>query len=355
MIQYHDARGAIDAPRTFAEAILEGIAAGGGLFVPERLPPFAVDRSGRWPTVPCHARGGGLWAFGLDVAAARHARSRDGPTARTSTIPRRAGRRGGRGAARARAVARPDERVQGHGAAVHAAVLLRGASSAQAGARRARRRLPHPRRHERRHRQGGARGLRRPRAHQHRRLLPRRRRLRHPAQADGHAARATTSASSACAATSTTARPPSRPPSPTRPSPPSCARAHRLLLSSANSINWGRLLPQIVYYVSAYADMVASGGVEPASRWTSACPPATSATSWAPTTRGRWACRSAGCICASNENNVLADFIATGVYDISDARSCHHPLARRWTSSSRATSSGCSSTSPATRSASRAG
>ena len=38
---------------------------------------------------------------------------------------------------------------------------------------------------------------------------------------------------------------------------------HRLRLSSANSINWGRLMPQIVYYVSAYADMVASGGVKP--------------------------------------------------------------------------------------------
>src|SRR5450756_580868 len=37
--------------------------------------------------------------------------------------------------------------------------------------------------------------------------------------------------------------------------------SHRLKLSSANSINWGRLLPQIVYYVSAYADMVRSGGV----------------------------------------------------------------------------------------------
>ncbi|MCX8007979.1 MAG: pyridoxal-phosphate dependent enzyme, partial [Coriobacteriia bacterium] len=36
---------------------------------------------------------------------------------------------------------------------------------------------------------------------------------------------------------------------------------HRLSLSSANSINWGRLLPQIAYYVSAYAEMVRQGGV----------------------------------------------------------------------------------------------
>ena len=31
------------------------------------------------------------------------------------------------------------------------------------------------------------------------------------------------------------------------------------VLSSANSINWGRLVPQIVYYISAYCDMVAAG------------------------------------------------------------------------------------------------
>ena len=34
---------------------------------------------------------------------------------------------------------------------------------------------------------------------------------------------------------------------------------HGVALSSANSINWGRLMPQIVYYVSAYAQLVADG------------------------------------------------------------------------------------------------
>ena len=36
---------------------------------------------------------------------------------------------------------------------------------------------------------------------------------------------------------------------------------HNIALSSANSINWGRLLPQVVYYISAYAQLVASGAV----------------------------------------------------------------------------------------------
>ena len=35
--------------------------------------------------------------------------------------------------------------------------------------------------------------------------------------------------------------------------------AHNLLFSSANSINWGRLLPQIVYYVYAYLELVRTG------------------------------------------------------------------------------------------------
>lgn len=90
-----------------------------------------------------------------------------------------------------------------------------------------------------------------------------------------------------------------------------------LVLSSANSINWGRLLPQIVYYVSAYADMVASGGVKPGSP-IDVCVP----TGNFGNILGAYYAREMGVpigrlICASNENKVLADFIATGDYDIS--------------------------------------
>jgi len=90
-----------------------------------------------------------------------------------------------------------------------------------------------------------------------------------------------------------------------------------LRLSSANSINWGRLLPQIVYYVSAYADMVASGGVKSGEPM-DVCVP----TGNFGNILGAYYAKLMGVpidrlICASNENNVLADFIATGVYDIS--------------------------------------
>ena len=93
---------------------------------------------------------------------------------------------------------------------------------------------------------------------------------------------------------------------------------HHLLLSSANSINWGRLMPQIVYYVSAYADMVASGGVKPGEPM-DVCVP----TGNFGNILGAYYAKQMGVpigrlICASNENSVLADFIATGFYDISE-------------------------------------
>ena len=93
---------------------------------------------------------------------------------------------------------------------------------------------------------------------------------------------------------------------------------HGLELSSANSINWGRLLPQVAYYLSAYSDMVASGGVA-AGEYMDVCVP----TGNFGNVLGAYYAKRIGVpigrlIVASNENNVLADFIATGLYDISD-------------------------------------
>ena len=93
---------------------------------------------------------------------------------------------------------------------------------------------------------------------------------------------------------------------------------HALKLSSANSINWGRLLPQIVYYVSAYADLVAAGGVV-AGEPMDVCVP----TGNFGNVLGAYYAKRIGVpigrlIVASNENRVLADFIASGLYDIND-------------------------------------
>ena len=91
---------------------------------------------------------------------------------------------------------------------------------------------------------------------------------------------------------------------------------HGLALSSANSINWGRLLPQIVYYVSAYAQMTASGRLRPGAPL-DVCVP----TGNFGNILGAFYAKKIGVplgrlLCASNENDVLTDFIATGVYDI---------------------------------------
>jgi threonine synthase len=92
--------------------------------------------------------------------------------------------------------------------------------------------------------------------------------------------------------------------------------SHRLTLSSANSINWGRLLPQIVYYLSAYADMVASGGVVPGDEVDFCVPTGNFGNILAGFYAKRMGVPIGRLLCASNENNVLTDFIATGVYDI---------------------------------------
>lgn len=86
-------------------------------------------------------------------------------------------------------------------------------------------------------------------------------------------------------------------------------------LSSANSINWGRLLPQIVYYFSAYCDFVNSGRIAMGERLDFCVPTGNFGNILA-----GWMAREMGLpagkfICASNENNVLTDFIGTGVYD----------------------------------------
>ena len=92
----------------------------------------------------------------------------------------------------------------------------------------------------------------------------------------------------------------------------------KVALSSANSINWGRLMPQIVYYISSYAQLVADGKLE-AGQPLDVCVP----TGNFGNILACWYAKQMGTpigllMCASNENRVLTDFINTGTYDISN-------------------------------------
>ncbi len=93
---------------------------------------------------------------------------------------------------------------------------------------------------------------------------------------------------------------------------------HSVALSSANSINWGRLLPQVVYYVSAYAQLVADGKVEAGKPIDVCVPTGNFGNILAAYYAKRMGAPIDMLLCASNENRVLTDFINTGTYDVSD-------------------------------------
>ena len=86
-------------------------------------------------------------------------------------------------------------------------------------------------------------------------------------------------------------------------------------LSSANSINWGRLLPQIVYYVSAYCDLLNAGTIEAGTRVNFCVPTGNFGNILSGFYAKKMGVPIGRLICASNENNVLTDFIKTGTYD----------------------------------------
>ncbi len=94
-------------------------------------------------------------------------------------------------------------------------------------------------------------------------------------------------------------------------------RRHNVKLTSANSINWGRLLPQVIYYVSAYADLAASGAVSAGEAVDFCVPTGNFGNILAGYYAKRMGVPIARLICASNENRVLADFLETGIYDLS--------------------------------------
>ena len=86
-------------------------------------------------------------------------------------------------------------------------------------------------------------------------------------------------------------------------------------LSSANSINWGRLVPQIVYYFSSYAELVKNNEIEIGDKINVVVPTGNFGNILASYYASLMGLPINKFICASNSNNVLTDFIKTGVYD----------------------------------------
>ena len=91
--------------------------------------------------------------------------------------------------------------------------------------------------------------------------------------------------------------------------------ARGFFLSSANSINWGRILPQVVYYISAYCDLVRDGRIVMGDKLNFCVPTGNFGDILAAYYAKRMGLPVGQLICASNCNDVLTDFLRTGVYD----------------------------------------
>ena len=90
--------------------------------------------------------------------------------------------------------------------------------------------------------------------------------------------------------------------------------ARDIRLSSANSINWGRLVPQIVYYFAAYAQLVRAGEIAFGDAADFCVPTGNFGDILAGYYAKRMGLPVGRLICASNQNNVLTDFLSTGTY-----------------------------------------
>lgn len=321
MIRYTDTRGLVERPRTFSETILEGIAPGGGLFVPERLPRLATGEVLALAALPYAERASTvLGAFGLDVAGdeiARICAAAYGPAFDDPRIAPVRDLGGGRfllelwhgptlafkdmalqvmprffshALARAR-----DEGNDPHGRPPREYLILvatsgdTGAAALDGFADRERTRIVvyYP--------DAGVSAL------QERQMTTRPGRNLAVFRVDGDFDACQT-AVKAVFDDAAFGR--------------ELAESHDLALSSANSINWGRLLPQVVYYLSACADLLANGSLAPGAALDVCVPTGNFGDILAAYYAKRMGAPIGRLLCASNTNNVLADFIASGMYDI---------------------------------------
>lgn len=93
-------------------------------------------------------------------------------------------------------------------------------------------------------------------------------------------------------------------------------KSKNVVLSSANSINFGRLAPQIAYYFSAYCDLVSSNQIEFGEEIDFVVPTGNFGNILAAYYAKQMGLPVRRLHCASNRNNVLTDFFATGIYDM---------------------------------------
>ena len=88
-----------------------------------------------------------------------------------------------------------------------------------------------------------------------------------------------------------------------------------MMFSSANSINWGRLVPQIVYYFSTYCDLLEQGSINAGDEINVVVPTGNFGNILAGYYAKMMGLPIKKLICASNTNNVLTDFLKTGEYN----------------------------------------
>lgn len=91
---------------------------------------------------------------------------------------------------------------------------------------------------------------------------------------------------------------------------------HGYFLSSANSINWGRLVPQIVYYYVGYVKLVKLKAIRLGEKIDVTVPTGNFGNIFAAYLAMRMGLPIRRLVCASNSNNILTDLLTTGVYDL---------------------------------------
>lgn len=95
---------------------------------------------------------------------------------------------------------------------------------------------------------------------------------------------------------------------------------YQTILSSANSINWGRLIPQIVYHISSYCDLLKQQTINIGEPIDIAVPSGNFGNLLAAYYAKKMGLPVRKFICASNENNVLTQFLQTGIYSIKNRK-----------------------------------